>query len=304
MIDRLNGISLFVQVAEAGSFALAAERIGLSRSAVGKSIARLEERLGTRLFNRTTRSQSLTEAGQAYFERCRRVLAELETAEADIDTGRATPAGRLKVTAPVLVGRRCVAPVLLDLVRQHPALQLELSFTDRAADLVEDGIDLAVRTGPLPDVAGLAARRVGRMAMAVCAAPAYLDRHGTPSCLEDLPAHELLVYGRAGRLAAWRFPEPDGQMRDLAMDGRVRFDDLEAIADAAAGGAGITWLPCWQIADRLRDGTLVRLLADRPGSGFDVHALWPQSRRLPSKTRAAIDALAARLPAMLDAGPA
>lgn len=302
MIDRLDGISLFVQVAEAGSFALAGDRIGLSRSAVGKGIARLEARLGTRLFHRTTRSQSLTEAGQAFYERCRRILAELEAAEADLDGGRSAPSGRLKVTAPVLVGRRCVAPVLLDLVRRHPVLRLEMSFTDRPADLVEDGFDLAVRVGPLPDVAGLAARPVGRITAAICAAPAYLERHGTPRTLEDLPGHALLVYGRAGRLTPWRFPEPDGRLRDLAVDGPVRFDDLEAIADAAEAGAGVTWLPCWLIADRLRDGRLVRLFPDRPGFTFDVHALWPQGRYLPSKTRAAIDALAARLPAMLEAG--
>ena len=298
-MDRLTGISLFVQAAEAGSFARAGDRIGLSRSAVGKGIARLEERLGARLFHRTTRSQSLTEAGQAFYERCRRILGELEAAEADLDSGRAAPAGRLKVTAPVLVGRRCVAPVLLDLMSRHPALRLEISFTDRPADLVEDGFDLAVRAGPLPDVAGLAARPVGRITMAVCAAPAYLARHGTPERLEELPGHALLVYGRAGRLSAWRFPEPDGRLRDLAPDGPVRFDDLEAIADAAAAGAGIAWLPCWLVAGRLRDGRLVRLLPGRPGFAFDVHALWPQGRYLPSKTRAAIDALTARLPAML-----
>lgn len=161
-----------------------------------------------------------------------------------------------------------------------------MPFTDRPADLVEDGFDLAVRVGPLPDAAGLAVRPVGRITAVVCAAPAYLERHGMPLVLEDLSGHALLVYGRAGRLTAWRFPEPDGRLRDLAPDGPVRFDDLEAIADAVEAGAGITW-PCWLIADRLRDGRLVRLITDRPGFTFDVHALWPRGRPLPSKTRAA-----------------
>jgi DNA-binding transcriptional LysR family regulator len=303
MIDRLNGVSLFVQAAEAGSFALAADRVGLSRSAVGKAIARLEERLGTRLFHRTTRSQSLTEAGQAYYERCRRVLAELEAAEADIDTGRAAPSGRLKVTAPVLIGRCFVAPVLLDLVRQHPGLSLEIAFTDRQADLVEDGIDLAVRAAPLPDVAGLATRRLARLPMVVCATPAYLAARGRPATLEDLPGHDLLVYGRDGRSLPWRFIEPDGHVRAMILDGRIRFDDLDSLAEATAGGLGIAMLLHWQVAGRLRDGTLVQLFTDRPDFAFDVHALWPQSRHLPSKTRAAIDALAARLPALMDAGP-
>jgi DNA-binding transcriptional LysR family regulator len=234
MIDRLNGVSLFVQVAEAGSFAVAADRVGLSRSAVGKAIARLEERLGTRLFHRTTRSQALTQAGQAYYERCRRVLAELEAAEADIDTGRATPSGRLRVTAPVLIGRRFVAPVLLDLVRQHPGLSLEIAFTDRQADLVEDGIDLAVRAAPLPDVAGLATRRLARLPMVVCATPAYLAARGRPATLEELPAHDLLVYGRDGRSLPWRFIEPDGSVRAMILDGRIRFDDLDSLVEATA----------------------------------------------------------------------
>jgi DNA-binding transcriptional LysR family regulator len=301
MIDPLSGVSLFVQVAEAGSFALAAERVGLSRSAVGKAIARLEDRLGTRLVHRTTRSQSLTEAGQAYFERCRRVLAELEAAEADIDTGRATPAGRLRVTAPVLIGRRFVAPALLDLVRQHPGLSLEIAFTDRQADLIEDGIDLAVRAAPLPDVAGLATRRLARLPMVVCATPAYLAARGRPATLEDLPGHDLLVYGRDGRSFPWRFVEPDGSIREMILDGRIRLDDLDSLVEATAAGLGIAMLLQWQVADYLRDGTLSQLFTDRPDFAFDVHALWPQSRHLPSKTRAAIDALAARLPALIDA---
>lgn len=302
MIDRFNGVSIFIQAAEAGSFAVAADRIGLSRSAVGKSIARLEERLGTRLFHRTTRRQSLTEAGQAYYERCRRVLAELEAAEADIDTGRATPVGRLKVTAPVLIGRRFVAPVLLDLVRRHPGLRLEIAFTDRQADLVEDGIDLAVRAAPPPDVAGLATRRLARMTMALYAAPSYLAARGRPAGPEELPAHDLLVYGRDGRSLPWHFPEPDGTVRTMVLDGRIRFDDLDALIEATAGGLGIAWLPCWQVTDRLGDGSLELLFADRPRFGSDLHALWPQSRHLPSKTRAAIDALAARMPGMIEAG--
>lgn len=302
MIDRLDGIGLFVQVVDSGSFALAADRAGLSRSAVGKAVARLEDRLGTRLLHRTTRSLSLTEAGQSFYERCRRILDEVEAAEAELEAGRSAPSGRLKVTAPIMVGRRCVAPVLLDLVCRHPAFRLEMSFTDRELDLVEDGIDLAVRVGPLPDVAGLATRTLGRIVATLCAAPAYLERHGTPQCLEDLPDHTLLNYGRAGRVTAWRFPEADGSLRDLRLDGAVLFDDLEALADAAAGGAGITWLPCFLVSDRLRDGRLVRLMPERAGFAFNVSALWPHGRYLPSKTRAAIDALAARLPAMVGAG--
>src|SRR5882724_11319726 len=151
MRERLSGIAAFVQAVEAGSFAQAAERMQMTRSAVGKSIARLEERLGVRLFHRTTRRQSLTHDGQAYYERCVRVLAELEA-------GRREPSGRLRVSAPVIFGRRCVSPVLLSLARKYPGLAVDVSFSDRVVDLIEEGFDLAVRIGTLPDSGSLAAR--------------------------------------------------------------------------------------------------------------------------------------------------
>jgi len=172
MTDRLSGVAVFVQAAEAGSFALAASRLGLSRSAVGKSASRLEGRLGVRLFHRTTRSQRLTGDGQVLYESCVRALTEIEAAETALDTGRREPSGRLRVSATVLFGRRCVAPILLALARRHPRLEVELSFNDRPVDLVEEGFDLAVRNGALPDNAGLMARRLVGQRMTVCAAPA------------------------------------------------------------------------------------------------------------------------------------
>src|SRR5262249_22818153 len=154
--ERLTGIAAFVQAVEAGSFAVAAGRMGLTRSAVGKSIARLEQRLGVRLFHRTTRRQSLTEDGQAYYERCVRALAEIDAAEAALDSGRRAPAGCLRVTAPVLFGRYCVAPVLLELARRYSGLAIEMSFSDRVVDLLEEGFDLAIRVGTLSDSTSLA----------------------------------------------------------------------------------------------------------------------------------------------------
>jgi DNA-binding transcriptional LysR family regulator len=190
MRDRLSGIAAFVNAAEAGSFALAAERMHLSRSAVGKTIARLEDQLGTRLFHRTTRSQSLTEDGHAFYERCVRALAELEAGEATLHAGRRDPQGRLHVSVPVLFGRRCVASILLELAQRYPKLELQISFTDRVTDLVDEGIDLVVRSGRLHDApAGLVARRLGEQAMTLCASPAYLAKHGTPRTLAELSGH-------------------------------------------------------------------------------------------------------------------
>src|SRR5512138_1076673 len=184
MSERLNNIDMFVHAVEAGSFAQAAARLRVTRSAVAKGVARLEQRLGTRLFNRTTRSQSLTEEGHAYYERCVRALAELDAAEAEFDARRSEPSGCLRVSVPVLFGRRCVAPLLLQLANEHRALSVEMSFSDRFVDLVDENFDLAVRIGSLSDSATLAARRLGEQRMGICAAPSYLAKRGMPASAE------------------------------------------------------------------------------------------------------------------------
>jgi DNA-binding transcriptional LysR family regulator len=300
MSDRLNGVTAFVEAAEAGSFALAAERLHLTRSAVGKTIAKLEQRLGVRLFQRTTRSQRLTEDGQAFYERCVRALAELEAAEAALDSGRREPAGRLRVSVPVLFGRRCVAPILLELARRHPRLVLDLSFSDRPVDLVEDGFDLAVRNGALPDSAGIVARRlISSQQMTVCAAPAYLEARGAPRTIEEIAEHDAVGCGHGARMRSWSFADADGHVIEAPIRSRIVLDDQEAVADAAAAGLGLAWLPSWLITDRVRRGELIRVLTEVPGFVFETHALWPQAPHLPSRVRVAIDALIERLPQVM-----
>jgi DNA-binding transcriptional LysR family regulator len=297
--ERLSGITTFVLAAEAGSFAQAAERLGVTRSAVGKSIARIEQRLGARLFHRTTRRQSLTDDGQAYYERCVRALAELEAAEAAFDTGRREPTGRLRLSAPVLFGRHCVVPALLGLARRHPQLQIEMSFNDRVVDLLEEGYDLAVRVGALPDSTSLAARRLGTQRMAICASPDYLARHGRPGSVAALAAHVGIVYGREGRRRHWLVRDADGRVHEVRIDNHLCFDDLQAIADAAVAGIGLAWLPCWQLARHVRAGELELVMDCERVLSAEIHAVWPQTRWLPSRTRVAIDALAAEIPALL-----
>jgi len=299
MSDRLKGIEVFVQAVEAGGFARAAERLHLSRSAVGKTIARLEQRLGVRLFHRTTRRQSVTEEGQAFYERCLRALAELEAAEAALDGGRGAPSGRLRVSASTLFGRHCVAPVLLALQERHPTLELELSLGDRIVDLVEEGFDLAVRLGALPDSASLTTRRLGRYQMAIWAAPAYLAAHGRPAGPEDLAGHRGIVYARPGYDLPWQVGDAGGGVRELRIASRLRLDDVQAIADAAAAGAGLAWLPCWLAVPLMQAGKLEPVLDLRQAVGSDIHLVWPQNRYLPAKTRAAIDALAAEIPRLI-----
>lgn len=296
MSDRLNGIGAFVEAADAGSFALAAERMHLSRSAVGKAIARLEQRLGIKLFHRTTRSQSLTEDGQAYYERCVRALAELEAGSAVLNSGKREPIGRLRVSAPVLFGRHCVVPVLLALGSRYPQLAIEMSFNDHVVDLVDEGYDLAVRVGSLPDSGSLVARPLGVQRMVICAAPSYFASHGRPAGADDLALHDTIAYGRSGRIFPWRLRDAAGQRVTPRINPRLVFDDLQAITDAALAGAGLAWLPCWLAAKHVRVGELEPLFNGEDTLATDIYAVWPQSHYLPFKTRMAIDALVAEIP--------
>jgi DNA-binding transcriptional LysR family regulator len=301
MSDILDGVTTFVRVVETGSFALAAERMNLTRSAVGKVIVRLEKRLGVRLLNRTTRSQRLTEDGQAYYDRCVRALAELEAAEADLDSGRREPKGRLRVSVPQAFGHYCVAPVLLGLARKHPQLKIDISITDRFVDVIEEGFDLVVRVGPLADSVSLAARKLGMQHASIGAAPAYLARHGTPRNVDELRGHAVLAYLRAGSAQPWDVVDVDGQIRRAQVQPQLGFDDMKGIVDAALAGFGLAWLPSWLLARYEQTGELVTVMENCFRPAQEIHLVWPKSRYLALKTRCAIDALVAEIPAMIGA---
>ncbi len=298
MADRFSGIAPFVDTVESGSFSAAAHRLNLTRSAVGKAVSRLEGRLGTRLFHRTTRSQTLTEAGHLFYEHCQRAMAELRAAEALLEVGQSEVAGRLRVIMPVLFGRHCVAPVLCALARAHPRLELDLSFSDRPVDLLDDGYDLAVRADPAPADGGLvASRRVSRQRMTVCASPSYLERAGVPTTIDDLVAHRAVAFEHEGRLRGWRFPRAGSSLpRELTPPVVARMDNQEAIADAVADGLGLGWLPGWLIWDRVRNGSLVPVLPSATRLHTDFHALWPATPNPPPRLRYAVEALVNGLP--------
>ncbi|MBX5159546.1 LysR family transcriptional regulator [Rhizobium sp. NZLR8] len=300
MRDRFDGVQIFVEAVEAGGFAKAADRLKLTRSAVGKAIARLEERLCVRLFHRTTRTQSLTEDGQQYYERCIRAIDELRAGESLLESGRREVAGRLRVSLPVLFGRYCAAPILRGYARQHPKLELELSFNDRQIDLIADGFDLAVRNGALGNGTSLHARRLVSQRKVLCASPAYLAARGEPRSIADLSEQDLLVYWRGDHGLAWQLPDATGALIDISVTSRLRFDDLEVIADAAIDGMGLAWLPHWLVRDRMRAGDLVELWGDRPSATIECYAVWPSTQYLPLRSRLAIDALAAELPKRFD----
>lgn len=287
--DRLAGIELFVAAVETGGFSAAAARLHLSRSAVAKAIARLEERIGTRLFHRTTRSLALTEAGEAFHQRCTRILAELEEAQDELAQHRDEAVGRVRLTMPVLIGRRRIAPLLFALAQQHPRLQLQLAFSDRRADLVEEGFDLAIRSGPLSDSHALKMRSLGAERLALYAAPSYLARRGTPRDVAALVDHDAIAYGRGGTSIAW--VQDAGP---VSVPVRLWLDDLEALRDAAQAGLGITRLPSWLAEEAVRDGRLVAL--EHFGiATSELHAVWPQARQLPRRVRVVLDELAQRL---------
>jgi DNA-binding transcriptional LysR family regulator len=299
-LDRLTSMSVFVRAVDLGSFSAAADALNLSAPMVGKHVQFLEQHLGVRLLNRTTRRQSLTDFGRAYYDRCRAILAEVDAADAMAAEQLAEPAGRLRVSLPQLFGRVCALPVLQALARKHAALELDLSFTDGFADLAGDGVDLAIRSlsrhgGGMGNQAGVIARLLCSDDMVVCAAPAYLVDHGAPVTADDLTAHQAVMFARSGHAQPWRFPQPDGGCAEFMPRNRYRFDDLAAIADAATDGAGLAWLPRWLVRRQLDDGSLVRVLADQAPLIYDHYAMWLQSPQLPLKTRVAIDALAASL---------
>ena len=299
MTDTLKDIPVFVASVEAGSFAQAAVRLHLSRSAVGKSIARLEERLGVRLFHRTTRSQRLTDNGALFYERCLRALEEIRGAESQLETGKHQVSGRLRVAVPVLFGRQCIAPLLIELAQEHPGLELEMSFSDRVVDLVEEGFDMAVRNGALADSSALVARRLGEHRMVLCAAPDYLLKNGQPQTVDDLRQHTAINYTRAGRVLPWQLMDYDGTSRTFIPRSSLNMDDLQAICDAALAGHGLAWLPCWMVIKEIQQGNLVPLLDQAPDVRFDVHAVWQQTPHLPLRVRIAIDMLVKRLPAVM-----
>ena len=292
--ERLRGITAFVQAADAGSFTRAGERMGISKSGVAKSVARLEERLGVRLVNRTTRHFGLTNEGQAYYESCVLALAELENAETSLTSQSQEPSGRLRVDLPVVFGRRWVLPALFEIGDHRPNLRMDVSLTDRLVDPIEDGIDLVIRIGDLADSTVLVARRLGTQRSVLCASPSYIAAHGLPASIDDLDQHACIAFGREGRTSPWMFIGPDGQAIRKAIRGRYTFNYSEAILDAARAGNGIALLSTWLVVGDLRTGQLVDVMPGVRTQGFPIHALWPQTRHLAPKVRVVVDELVSK----------
>jgi DNA-binding transcriptional LysR family regulator len=277
--ERLKGVEVFVAVANAGSFTRAAERLNLTGSAVGKTIARLESRLGVRLFERSTRRLALTEAGARFHAACTRVLGELEQAEhalADDDE----VAGRLRIDLPVTFGRLKVLPVLTSFFRRHPRLKPVLSFTDRYVDLAEEGIDLALRIGAFEAwPPSLGQRYLGQEQKIFCAALAYLDQHGLPSTPEQLLGHAALMYGKAdGAVSPWLIRHAGGRVEQRAPEAHIVSGNAEVQLELVLAGLGIAQLPTWLVETHLLDGSLATVLPELATPGLPIHLVWPRSK--------------------------
>ncbi|MEE4228648.1 LysR family transcriptional regulator [Pseudomonas viridiflava] len=295
--DRLKGIETFVAVANAGSFTAAAERLSLTNSAVSKSVARLEGRLGMRLFERTTRSLALTEEGATYHAVCTRMLAELEEAETALAAQCSEPAGQLRIDLPATFGRLHVLPQILAFAESHPKLRPHVTFTDRFVDILEEGIDLAVRIGgPAIWPAGLAHRCLGTERVIFCAAPAYLQRHGMPRTFEDLVDHACILFGRGdGTVSPWLFVDAQGEPETRAVEARIVVGNGEAQVAAVTSACGIAQLATWLIKDQLQRGELVEILPHLATDGLALHLAWPRSRESLPKVQGLVALLSGAL---------
>ncbi len=291
-MDRWQAMRIFARVAETGSFAAAGRQLGLSPPAVTRAVAALEEAIGTRLLTRTTRVVRLTEAGGRYVEDCRRILADIAEAEAAAAGAYGTPTGTLAVTASVLFGEIYVLPILTEYLDRHPAVSIRGLFLDRVVNIVEEGIDVAVRIGHLPD-SGMAALRVGAVRRVVCGAPDYFARHGIPADPGELARHRIIAPTGATASLDWRFGP--GAPRSVTVQPRLACNTNAAAIAAAAAGWGITRLLSYQVAGLVAEGRLQRVLADFEEEPLPIHVIHPEGRRAAARVRGFVDLAVERL---------
>ncbi len=291
-MDRLDAMAAFVAAVDEGSLAAAARRLDHTPAAVTRAIATLEDRLGTRLLHRTTRALRLTEQGEIYLGTCRLVLEQIDAAERGAAAAQEMPRGMLTLTAPVLFGQLRLRPVIDEFLDAHPVMRVRLLLFDRIVNLVDEGIDAAVRLAHLPD-SGLVATRLGEIRRVVCASPVYLDRRGTPHNPADLQEHVCVMSNEAAAEEAWSFASAPGEARralhPVAVHPRLVINGSAAAIDSTLDGHGITRVMSYQIERYLRSGRLVRLLEGYEPPPMPVHLVFPETRRATAKLRAFID---------------
>lgn len=284
-MNRWEGLDEFVAVAECGQFSAAAQRLGLSSSQVSRQVARLEERLQSRLFYRSTRRVVLTEAGQTFLQHCQRLQDAREEALRAVSDLGGEPKGLLRMTCAVAYGERFIVPLVTDFMCRHPQLRVDIELSNRTLDLLHEGLDLAIRLGRLQD-SRLVATRLAPRQMYLCAAPAYLQRYGRPHSLSELARHNCLI----GSSEQWSF-QLDGRDTSLRVQGNWRCNSGQAVLEAALRGLGLCQLPDYYVLEHLRSGALVSLLDNQQPPDTAVWALYPQQRHLSPKVRQLVDFL-------------
>ncbi len=292
-MDRLDGERMFVAVMETGSFVAAAERLGTSSGQASKLVSRLESNLGVRLLNRTTRAVSPTEAGTAYFERLKPLLDEFDNLDRSVRNISQAPRGRLRVTAPLTFGTLELAPALSQFALIYPEIELDVGFSDRIVNVVDEGFDMAVRVGRPAD-SSLIARRICDVRIVIVASQDYIARRGEPSQPDDLARHECIIDGNFREPNRWPLKLANGKAVAVSVQGRIRFANADACLRAAEAGLGLACVPSFVAAEALRAGTVRTVISSFEAEPYSVHALYPHSRHLAAKVRALVDFLVER----------
>lgn len=292
-MDSLNGIQAFARVVDVGSFTGAAAALGQTKSSISKQVAKLEDRLGARLLNRTTRRMSPTEIGLAFYERCQRIIAELDDAERSVMDLQETPRGVLRINAPMSFSIRHLAPVISDFMMLYPELQVDLDLNDRVVDVVEEGYDLVIRISRMPD-STLIARKLAPFRRVVCASPEYWDKHGRPQTPNDLRHHNCLMYKYLSSGNEWSFIGPDGQQTSVRISGTFSANNGDALLVAARQGLGVLASPLFIACDDLKAGHLEPALTGYADVDSNIYAVYPHNRYLSAKVRLFVDFMVER----------
>lgn len=290
-MGKFQEMRVFAGVVDAGSFVGAAEALGMSKAAVSRHVSDLEQRLGVRLMQRTTRKLSLTQEGEVFLARCRDILASIEESEAELSTRAASASGLLKVSVPVSFATKHLAPLWSDFLAAHPRLTLDVHLADRVVDLVDEGFDLAVRIARLPD-SSLVSRKLAATRLVLCAAPSYLRRRGMPKHPDDLAAHDVIGYSLLSTPGQWLLQGPDGPVT-VKTKPRLWTNNGDTSVAAAVRGAGIDLQPTFLIADELADGRLVQVLPAWQAVELGIYAVYPSRKFVLPKVRALVNFLAA-----------
>jgi DNA-binding transcriptional LysR family regulator len=288
-MDRLDAMEMFVRIVETGSFSSVARELGTTQPTISKQLTALESHLKTRLLNRSTRKLSLTESGQAYYERCKRIIDDVREAESTLGRLQGSISGHLHIDTSIAMGQMFLTPLVLKFQRQYPELSVELTLNDRFIDIVEEGVDVAIRIGRLGE-SNVVARKIGATRRVTIATPDYLKQHGRPRHPQDLTHHNCLLYSYLSTGNEWMFQGPEGEIR-VRVSGNFKSNNGHALREALLAGRGIAVSPDWLAHDGLRDGTTEAILTEFAPTPMDINAVFPSNRMLSAKVRAFVDFL-------------